>query len=682
MKGTEIVLYGTVGQSFWDEQHFTAKEVREQLASASGPVTVRLNSGGGVASEGQAIYSMLAEYPGDVTVIVEGVAASAASLIAMAGDKIVMREGAWMLIHDPAQPWSVNRGTEDDHIKTAQTLAKIANGYARVYARKSGKTPAECREIMKVETMYEAAEAVAAGFATETDSEAAVAAAAFDYRIYAHAPQVLRDASEKLGAAPVQEAVMAIFAGTNRATPKEFIMSDDTKAAEQTPAAKKDDAPVMVAPKTEAPAAVLAAERERSSRIMALAASHGMPEMAAALIADGTPLALAVDKIIEARAKAVGDEHSRPATQPARILRDERDTRMTGMTMALESQLARKDPASDVAHPYMDMGIISMAMEVTGSKRAPRDAAGREDVVRMAMHTTSDFPIILENALNKRLADSYNKATPTYRTIADRMDFTDFRAHPISQVGDMPALLPVAETGEIKFGTVGEKKESVTLAAYGVGLSISRQLIVNDDLNAIERVLAGRGTAVALWEDATFWASFLSGSNADGATLTETSRQVFNTTDLTKAGTNAAITVASLAIGRANMRKMRGIAPATGGTGQLLNVTPAILLVGPDKETEAQQLLAPVNATQNSNVNPFSGSMQIVVTPYITGNAWYMLAAPSVLPIVMYGYLAGQAGPRLRMDEPFGVQGIRYSVEEDFGTGFIDFRGGFKNAGA
>lgn len=122
----ELQLYGSVGDNWWDEEYFTAAWVRTQLKGMSGPLTVRLNSGGGIASEGQAIYTALKDYEGEVTVIVDGVAASAASLIAMAGDNIVMRLGSWMLIHDPAQLFGYGRGTADDHRELAAFLDKIA----------------------------------------------------------------------------------------------------------------------------------------------------------------------------------------------------------------------------------------------------------------------------------------------------------------------------------------------------------------------------------------------------------------------------------------------------------------------------------------------------------------------------------------------------------------------------
>src|SRR5699024_1837244 len=142
-------------------------------------------------------------------------------------------------------------------------------------------------------------------------------------------------------------------------------------------------------------------------------------------------------------------------------------------------------------------------------------------------------------------------------------------------------------------------------------------------------------------------------------------------------GTAAAIDPAGIAAGYAAMRKRKGVSGES-----FLAVEPRILLTGPDKEFEALQLLAPIQAAQASNVNPYVGKLTPATTPYITGNAWYRFADPAEVPVFMYGYLQGEEGPRLRTDEPFGQQGVAYSVELDFGCGATDYRGGYKNAGA
>jgi hypothetical protein len=316
-----------------------------------------------------------------------------------------------------------------------------------------------------------------------------------------------------------------------------------------------------------------------------------------------------------------------------------------------------------------------MAAMSEGIRRPLRTAHDRQQVF-MAMHTTSDFPLSLQNALNKELDRRYNEAAPTYRQIARQKTFRDFRPHPMVRPGDFPTLQPVGEGGEIKYGTIGEKAESVALVPYGIAISISRQTLINDDIGAIADMIADQGRAVARFEDATFYGMLLSGSNADGPTLLETTRQVFNTTDLTKAGTNAAITVASLSVGRAAMMKKTSLG------GNPLGVLPSVLLVGPDKLTEAQQIVAPIQADAAGNVNPFAGLLRVVATARITGNAWYLFADPGDVPNFVYGFLEGAAAPRTRMEEPFGRQGMQLSVEHDFGVGAIDFRGGYKNAGA
>ena len=97
-----LMLYGDVGDPFGWGDGFSASDVAEALAEhGDGDITVRVNSGSGIANEGMAIYSLLKGHAGKVTIAVDGVAASAASLIAMAGSEIEMRDGAMMMIHDP-----------------------------------------------------------------------------------------------------------------------------------------------------------------------------------------------------------------------------------------------------------------------------------------------------------------------------------------------------------------------------------------------------------------------------------------------------------------------------------------------------------------------------------------------------------------------------------------------------
>ena len=695
----ELYLYGTVGASFWDEEHFTPTMVRDMLEGKTGPITVRINSGGGVAVDGQAIYTMLTDYPGEVHVVVDGIAASAASLIAMAGDTITMRRGSIMMIHDPAQPWPEGRGTEDDYLRTAQWLRVISNAYAGVYADRAGMSREDARAVMRAETYFDGETAVAAGFATAADEDEAQAVARFDYRIYANAPQELQQAGAAIARRKSRTAVLAMMAGGIAPKVKGITMNEDEDlgedlaedtATEDTTAAAEDEMTTDAAedhPEAEAEDEIEATEEETTAAVamMDLVAAAGRPaDEAREFLARRLTLKQAVAEIATRKRKENPlTDKMRPGAPTARITRDERDTRRTGMTNALVAQMSRAKEVTGPARDFMSMGILHMAAECAGHRGPIRRGAGELRLLEMAFapNSTSDFPAIFENALNKRLLQSYRAAQPTYRAIAERMDFTDFRPHPVAAMGDFPTLLPVGEGGEIKYGSTGDKRETVVLGAFARAFSLSRQMLINDDLGGIDRLLSSRGVAVAAFEEATFYAMMLSGANADGPTLSETGRQVFNTTDATKAGTNAAITVASLSVGRSAMRRKRGIGHAAADQIDL-DIAPSILLVGPDKETEAEQLITTIVPNQAASVNPFSGKLQIVTTNKITGNAWYLFADPTVAPAFMYGYLSGEEGPRMRMEEPFGTQGISYSVELDFGVGAIDYRGAYRNAGA
>jgi ATP-dependent protease ClpP protease subunit len=677
-KANELILYGSVGFDWWGDEYFTAKQVREQLALMTGDITVRINSGGGIASEGQAIYTMLVDYPGKVTVIVDGVAASAASLISMAGDEIVYRLGAWTLIHDPATPWTLGRGTEEDHLKEAELLGVISNAYADIYAARSGLSREECRDIMKAETVLDGAMAVEKGFATSVDSAAqSVPEAAFDYRIYAHAPDRLRKASRKLGRAPAEEAVMAMIAGRARPTkPQEAPMGKVTAAAGATPADDEIETQENL-PEPEAPAEQVAtasvAERKRAQRIMDAASIAGMPLAdITALVASKKSVEEALDDIT-AKWKEKGDvDTPMIGGVTARITRDEKDTKREGMTQALVAQMMGAKPETDKAVPFMGYGLIDMAAESIGHKGRIRSAGDKIEVFMAAGHTRSDFSGIFENALNKVLLDRYQVAEPTYRKIARKRNFNDFRVHPMVRAGDFPKLQPVGEGGEIKFGTFGEKRETAILAPYGVGLRFSRQMFIDDDLGAIYDMLNDYGASVADFEEETFYAFKAS------ATLASDGLAVHVAGHNNLAGAGTAINDAGLSAGRAAIRKQTTI------DGKKMNLSPSILLVGPDKETEADKMVAMIIPNQSSSVNIYSGRLEVVCSAQITGNRWELYVDPNRPggACFVYGYLNGAEAPRVRMDEPFGQQGMAMTVEHDFGLGAIDFRGTYANPGA
>ena len=142
--------------------------VRDALAAVNGTVTVRLSSDGGDPFAGEAIRSMIATHPGGVDMIVEGIAASAASLIFMGAARRIMTAASFIMIHDPS---SLVFGNEADMLVEAGRLGQLSDTYAAVYGRAAGMTADQARKIMKAETYLNADEAIGLGFAHEVLAE-------------------------------------------------------------------------------------------------------------------------------------------------------------------------------------------------------------------------------------------------------------------------------------------------------------------------------------------------------------------------------------------------------------------------------------------------------------------------------------------------------------------------------
>ena len=162
----EIYIYDEIG--FWG---ISASDfVRNLMMISAASIDVHINSPGGDVFDGISIYNALRAHPAKITCYVDGIAASAASFIALAGDKCIMAETAMMMIH---KAWGLTIGNEDDHLDQAIVLGKIDDQLASIYAAKTGKTPAECKSLMKAETWMTGKEAVDMGFCDEISNDLA-----------------------------------------------------------------------------------------------------------------------------------------------------------------------------------------------------------------------------------------------------------------------------------------------------------------------------------------------------------------------------------------------------------------------------------------------------------------------------------------------------------------------------
>ena len=187
--GAEVLIYDEIGAYGVSAKGFLAE--LGALPDAT-PLALRINSPGGSVFDAVAIYNALKRHTGTVTVWIDGIAASAASYVAMAGDEIIMPENAFLMIHDPS---GIVMGTATEMREMADTLDKIAGSMTRGYAAKSGKPEIEIAALMAAETWFDAQDAVDLGLATRM-AEPVRIAASFDIGRFRNAPPVLVEAVE------------------------------------------------------------------------------------------------------------------------------------------------------------------------------------------------------------------------------------------------------------------------------------------------------------------------------------------------------------------------------------------------------------------------------------------------------------------------------------------------------
>lgn len=286
------------------------------------------------------------------------------------------------------------------------------------------------------------------------------------------------------------------------------------------------------------------------------------------------------------------------------------------------------------------------------------------------MHSTSDFPLILGNTIDRTLRAAYAETEPTWMQIGRRDDVNDFRQRTIVALGDTAAFEKVLEGGEYKYGTVPEEGNTYKVDKYGKIIAFTWEAMVNDDLGAFDRLPSALAQGARQTESNLVWGLLLSNPNwIDG-------QPIYSAAHGNLAATGSAITIASLGAARAAMRKQKGI------NGQnFINIVPKYLVVGPDRELEAQQFLSPnYLAATNNNINPFAGTLTLIVEPRITDGSWYVIGDGA--DTFVYSYLTGEDGLFTETREGFEVDGVEVKGRLVFGTAFVDYRSLYKNPGA
>ena len=662
-KPAEVLIYGNIGDR-WNEDGVVASElVRDLSALQADTINLRINSYGGSVPDGLAIYNALRRHKAAVNVFVDGVAISCASYIAMAGDTITMAKNSQMMIH---APWTFAYGNSNDMREQADILDRYAKAMASAYADKSGKTYEDALALLtdRKDHWFLADEAKAEGFADEVGEEVAVAASlasSFDLSRFKAAAPTAACAPQQVPQ-PTAAAV----------TTKEASMPAPVPAAGQpaaTPFARtKDDN-----------AQVIAMFKPFAAR----------PEIAALqteVLADpGLTIEAIQARLLAEMGKGAEPANPQNAFPKIETVSDEGDKRKDAVVASI---LARAGVAQDAAaraalssNPYRGDRLLDTAR--ASLQRAGVSVSGMtpmEVVAAAFTQGTSDFPVLLENAMHKTLQASYATAALTWNRFCATGSVSDFRAHNRYRTGSFGSLDAVNELGEFVNKSIPDgEKASITAGTKGNIINLSRTAIINDDLGAFVGLSNMLGRAAARTVEADVYALLALNSGA-GPTMGD-GKALFHA-DHGNITTGAAITMAALDLDRVAMASQKDVSG-----NDYLDLRPAVLLVpiglGGTARSINDAQYDPDTANKLQKPNIVNGLFRdIVDTPRMTGTRRYLFADPSEATVLEVAFLDGNQNPYLELQNGFDVDGARYKVRLDYGVGAIDYRGAVTNAGA
>ena len=662
-KPAEVLIYGNIGDR-WNEDGVVASElVRDLSALQADTINLRINSYGGSVPDGLAIYNALRRHKATVNVFVDGVAISCASYIAMAGDTITMAKNSQMMIH---APWTFAYGNSNDMREQADILDRYAKAMASAYADKSGKTYEDALALLtdRKDHWFLADEAKAEGFADEVGEEVAVAASlasSFDLSRFKAAAPTAACAPQQVPQ-PTAAAV----------TTKEASMPAPVPAAGQpaaTPFARtKDDN-----------AQVIAMFKPFAAR----------PEIAALqteVLADpGLTIETIQARLLAEMGKGAEPANPQNAFPKIETVSDEGDKRKDAVVASI---LARAGVVQDAAaraalssNPYRGDRLLDTAR--ASLQRAGVSVSGMtpmEVVAAAFTQGTSDFPVLLENAMHKTLQAAYATAALTWNRFCATGSVSDFRAHNRYRTGSFGSLDAVNELGEFVNKSIPDgEKASITAGTKGNIINLSRTAIINDDLGAFVGLSNMLGRAAARTVEADVYALLALNSGA-GPTMGD-GKALFHA-DHGNITTGAAITMAALDLDRVAMASQKDVSG-----NDYLDLRPAVLLVpiglGGTARSINDAQYDPDTANKLQKPNIVNGLFRdIVDTPRMTGTRRYLFADPSEAPVLEVAFLDGNQNPYLELQNGFDVDGARYKVRLDYGVGAIDYRGAVTNAGA
>ncbi|MCA2104837.1 ClpP-like prohead protease/major capsid protein fusion protein [Escherichia coli] len=581
-------------------------------------IHLSIHSPGGDIFEGLAIYNALKNHPAKKIVHIEGMAASMASFIAMCGDHIVMPENAMMMIHAPR---GVTAGVSGDVRRFADLMDKLGDTMAETYAGRTGRSKQEITSMMEAETWMDGNECKANGFADEVIPAITAMARIESKRIgdFSNMPEKIKS-----------------------------MISQKTGSGEQ--------------------------ERLNGIRELFGTFNGRYNDLAISCLADSE---CSVENARERLLLAMGKE-STPTnkTTPANLYYAYTDNgNITGdaMRQGLNARLGHE--RAERGNPYAMMSLFDMAQaSLTHRGISTGSYSTRSQIVNAAFtHSSSDFTDILAGGAEKSVLAGWEHSGETFRQWTKKGSLSNFREARRVGMNGFSTLNKVPEGAEYKYITTSDRGEPIALATYGNIFSITRQAIINDDLDQLSTVPMAMGRAASRTVG-NLVNLVLTGNVklSDGITLFDKKHS-----NLIEAG----LTTPGLSAARHLMRTQKD------KNGEVLNIAPKFLLVPAALEDRALQMInstAPFGADKNSGIfNPYHKLLDIIVDPRlddISEKQWYMLSAQGTDTIEV-AYLDGNDEPYLEQQEGFIVDGVAWKVRIDAGVAALDYRGMVKSGG-
>lgn len=415
-------------------------------------------------------------------------------------------------------------------------------------------------------------------------------------------------------------------------------------------------------------------ENDRADLIRRIQSAHALPEEWATRMADAGD-ELTDDEIRQSgRDEALTRRRNLPQIRighsnedPAALRTRQADAlafRMAGGTLPEESR------------DFVGLSLKDMAADALNRSGVSVRGLSTDEVFQRAAHGTSDFPLVVSNAMGKVAAEAYQAAESPLKALSRQRTLSNFKESTSIRLGEMGRLEEITEQGEFKATTRAENGEALHLRTFGRKINVSRKLMIDDDLNLLGDMTAAMGQAAAQTE-ADELVSMLTGNPdlSDGTAVFDASRGNY----ATGAGSNLSFADGSGSIitARKSMRRVTGLDGKT-----IIDATPRYLIVGPDLEYTAEKGLAEIYPATWDDVNPLTGKLQLVVEPRIGGNGWYLMADPARVASIQYAYLASAPGVQIQRLEAWDTLGMSFRAYLDFGCGWLDWRGAYHGAGA